>query len=101
MPVINENDSVSVEELQITFGDNDRLAALVTNLIQVPLLVLLSDVDGLYTGHPDDPQSRLVPVVQQVDASIRGLVRDRSGASKGGMASNSTPRGSSLPPAER
>ena len=52
VPIINENDTVSVEELQTTFGDNDRLAAIVTNLIRAPLLVLLSDVDGLFDGDP-------------------------------------------------
>jgi glutamate 5-kinase len=50
VPIINENDTVSVDELMTTFGDNDRLAAMVTNLIRAPLLVLLSDVDGLYDG---------------------------------------------------
>lgn len=88
VPIINENDTVSVEELQTTFGDNDRLAAIVTNLIQAPLLVLLSDVDGLYDGHPSDPASRLIPTVERVDRSILSMVRDRSGElSKGGMAS--------------
>ena len=53
LPIINENDTISVYELQTTFGDNDRLAAIVTNLLQAPLLVLLSDVDGLYDGDPD------------------------------------------------
>ena len=52
MPIINENDTVAVEELQTTFGDNDRLAAIVTNLIRAPLLVILSDVEGLYNGDP-------------------------------------------------
>ena len=52
VPIINENDTVSVDELQTTFGDNDRLAAIVTNLLRAPLLVLLSDVDGLYDGDP-------------------------------------------------
>jgi glutamate 5-kinase len=47
IPVINENDTVSVEELQTTFGDNDKLAALVTNLLAAPLLIILSTVDGL------------------------------------------------------
>ena len=46
VPIINENDTISTEELQLSFGDNDRLAALVTNLIRAPLLVLLSDVEG-------------------------------------------------------
>ena len=56
MPIINENDTVSVDELMTTFGDNDRLAAMVTNLIRAPLLVLLSDVDGLYDGDPRDAE---------------------------------------------
>jgi len=88
VPVINENDTVSVEELQTTFGDNDRLAALVTNLIRAPLLVLLSDVDGLYTGHPSDPASKRIETVEQIDDAITGMIRDRlGGLSKGGMAS--------------
>ena len=60
VPIINENDTVSVDELMTTFGDNDRLAAMVTNLIRAPLLVLLSDVDGLYDGDPRDPGSKLI-----------------------------------------
>jgi glutamate 5-kinase len=88
VPIINENDTVAVEELQTTFGDNDHLAAVVTNLIQAPLLVLLSDVEGLYDGNPREPQSRLVPTVARIDAEIRAMVRDTSGQlSKGGMAS--------------
>ncbi|HIQ21956.1 MAG TPA: glutamate 5-kinase [Planctomycetes bacterium] len=88
VPIINENDTVSVDELQTTFGDNDRLAAIVTNLIQAPLLVLLSDVDGLYDGDPSDPAARLVPMVQRLDRSVFDLVRDEAtGLSKGGMAS--------------
>ncbi|HVC93771.1 MAG TPA: glutamate 5-kinase [Pirellulales bacterium] len=88
VPVINENDTVSVEELQTTFGDNDRLAAMVTNLIRAPLLVLLSDVDGLYDGDPRDAGSRLISTVTRLDESVLALVRDQStGLSKGGMAS--------------
>jgi glutamate 5-kinase len=88
VPIINENDTVSVDELMTTFGDNDRLAALVTNLIRAPLLVLLSDVDGLYDGDPREPGSMLIPTVEKLDARIQGLVRDKlTGLSKGGMAS--------------
>ena len=88
VPIINENDTVAVEELQTTFGDNDRLAAIVTNLIRAPLLVLLSDVDGLYDGDPRAPGSKVIPTVDHLDESILGLVRDRlGGLSKGGMAS--------------
>ncbi|MHC4405197.1 MAG: glutamate 5-kinase [Planctomycetota bacterium] len=88
VPVINENDTVAVDELQITFGDNDRLAAVVTNLIQAPLLVLLSDVEGLYDGDPADPNARLIPTITRFEASTFDLVRDRAtGMSRGGMAS--------------
>jgi glutamate 5-kinase len=88
VPIINENDTVSVEELQTTFGDNDRLAAIVTNLIRAPLLVLLSDVDGLFDGDPRKAGSQVITTVEELDASITALVRDRvGGLSKGGMAS--------------
>ena len=88
VPIINENDTVSVEELQTTFGDNDRLAAMVTNLIRAPLLVLLSDVEGLYDGDPADANSKIIPTVTRLDESVWALVRDQAtGLSKGGMAS--------------
>ena len=88
VPIINENDTVSTEELQTTFGDNDRLAAMVCNLIRAPLLVLLSDVEGLFDGDPAEPNSRVIPTVTKLDESIWALVRDKAtGLSKGGMAS--------------
>ena len=84
VPIINENDTVSVDELMTTFGDNDRLAALVTNLIGAPLLIMLSDVDGVY----DHSTSTLIPTVESLDESVFALVRDRNdGLSKGGMTS--------------
>lgn len=83
LPVINENDTVSVEELQTTFGDNDRLAALVANLLRAPLLVILSTVDGVY-----DDRSQVIPVVSQVDDRVWSFVCDqKTGLSKGGMSS--------------
>ncbi len=88
VPIINENDTVSTEELQTTFGDNDRLAAMVTNLIRAPLLVLLSDVQGLYDGDPRAEGSKLISTVMKIDEGIYSLVRDqKTGLSKGGMAS--------------
>ena len=92
VPIINENDTVSVDELQLSFGDNDRLAALVTNLVQAPLLVLLSDIDGLYDGDPDDPKTKVLPVVTDLADAQRQHVRDgnrnnEKQLSKGGMAS--------------
>lgn len=83
IPVINENDTVSVEELQTTFGDNDKLAALVANLLPAPLLIILSTVDGLY-----DDRQVVVPLVEQFDDRLRSFVCDqKTGLSKGGMAS--------------
>lgn len=88
VPIINENDTVSVDELMTTFGDNDHLAALVTNLLRAPLLVILSDVDGLYDGDPADPESQVIQTVPVVDDAILAKARDRSsGVSKGGMMS--------------
>jgi len=88
IPVINENDTVSVEELRTSFGDNDRLAALVTTLLGADLLVLLSDVDGVFDRHPSEPGAARVPVVERIDGRIEGLAHDRlGGVSKGGMAS--------------
>ncbi|MGD0897705.1 MAG: glutamate 5-kinase [Thermoguttaceae bacterium] len=88
IPIINENDTVAVEELQNTFGDNDRLAAIVTNLIRAPLLVLLSDVEGLLDGDPSMPQTRVIPTVQRLDASVYDLIHDHPGGrGRGGMAS--------------
>jgi len=87
VPVINENDTISTAEIR--FGDNDHLAALVTNLLQAPLLVLLTVVPGLYTADPGtDPDARLITTVERID----GDVLDRAGAGKsslgtGGMRS--------------
>ncbi len=88
IPVINENDTVAVDELMTTFGDNDRLAAMVAGLLPRPMLVILSDVKGLYDRDPADPGACVMPTVARVDDSTFELVRDkRTGLSKGGMAS--------------
>ncbi len=88
VPIVNENDTVSVDELLTTFGDNDHLAAIVTNLIRAPLLVILSDVEGLYDGDPRDEQARVISTVTRVNDEVMALVQDeKSGVSKGGMAS--------------
>jgi glutamate 5-kinase len=88
IPIVNENDTVSVEELMTTFGDNDRLAALVTNLIRAPLLIVLSDIEGLYDGDPSKESSTLVSTVDKIDEKVLSYVRDKkTGLSKGGMAS--------------
>jgi glutamate 5-kinase len=88
VPIINENDTVSVEELRTSFGDNDRLAALVATLLGAPLLVLLSDVQGLFDRHPSEPGASRLDIVPRIDETVAGLARDRAGGlSKGGMAS--------------
>lgn len=72
VPVINENDTVATDEIVI--GDNDTLAAMVAESVEADLLVLLSDIDGLYTADPHaDPTARLLPVVHRVDDGIRAL----------------------------
>ena len=88
VPVINENDTVSVEELRTSFGDNDRLAALVATLVGADMLVLLSDVEGLYDRHPGEPGATILRHVPRIDAAVEALAADRPGGlSKGGMAS--------------
>ena len=72
VPVINENDTVATDEIVI--GDNDTLAAMVAESVEADLLVLLSDIDGLYTADPHaDPAAKLLPVVHRVDDGIRAL----------------------------
>jgi glutamate 5-kinase len=86
LPIVNENDTVAVEEIKV--GDNDNLAALVAHLIDADLLVLLTDVDGLYTGDPaSDPEARRIESVAEVNEKIEGLVWDDAGEiSIGGMS---------------
>src|ERR1700758_1547031 len=72
LPIINENDTVSVAEIR--FGDNDHLAAMVTNLLRAPLLVLLTSVDGLFAGDPRaDPAAAKLDTVPAIDAQILGM----------------------------
>ena len=87
LPVINENDTVSVAEIR--FGDNDHLAAIVTNLLQAPLLVLLTNVDGLYGSDPSiDPAAQLVTTVPMIDGSVAGFAGPtKSALGTGGMGS--------------
>ena len=85
VPVINENDTVATSEIR--YGDNDRLAARVATMIDADLLVLLSDVDGLYTAPPrDDPDARHIPVVDQITPEIEAMAGSAgSELSRGGM----------------
>jgi glutamate 5-kinase len=85
LPVVNENDTVATEEIR--FGDNDRLAALVAALVRADLLVLLSDVDGLYTGDPSKPESQRLAEVRDFGEDLAGISigKTRSGVGTGGM----------------
>jgi glutamate 5-kinase len=88
IPVINENDTVAVEELQTTFGDNDRLAGMVTGLFAKSALIILSDVAGVFDRDPKLPGATVVSQVETVDRSVLGLATAHNSAvSKGGMAS--------------
>jgi glutamate 5-kinase len=85
VPVINENDTVATEELR--FGDNDRLAARVAQLVGADLLIILSDVDGLYDRDPGESGANHIPLIEAVDDEIAALAGpSRSSAGTGGMA---------------
>ncbi len=73
--IVNENDVVAIDEIQeAKFGDNDNLSAMVANLVDADLLMILTDTAGLYTADPHrDPQARLIPQVDRIDASIERL----------------------------
>jgi glutamate 5-kinase len=87
LPIINENDTVSIAEIR--FGDNDHLAAMVTNLLQAPLLVLLTVVDGLYDSDPrKNPAAKVLTTVPNIDSSITDMAGpSRSSLGTGGMRS--------------
>jgi glutamate 5-kinase len=87
VPVINENDTVATAEIR--YGDNDRLAARVASMIEADMLVLLSDIDGLYTSNPQrDPTARHIPEVRAITPEIERMAEGPvSGFSKGGMES--------------
>jgi glutamate 5-kinase len=85
VPIVNENDTIATDEIR--YGDNDRLAAQVAVTIGADLVVLLSDVDGLYTSNPsDDPSAERFDVVKEITPQIEAMAGDAgSGLSKGGM----------------
>jgi glutamate 5-kinase len=87
VPIVNENDTVAVEEIR--FGDNDNLSALVANLVGAQMLVMLTDVAGVLTADPrKGAETRLIPLITDAEAEMKGLVADSSGPlGTGGMAS--------------
>jgi glutamate 5-kinase len=87
IPIINENDTVSVAELR--FGDNDTLSAMVCNLVNADLLIILTDIDGLYTADPrQDPAAELISTVHNIDADIEARAGNTTHTTgRGGMSS--------------
>jgi len=95
IPIINENDTVSTVELdrpgdtpnrRRVFGDNDKLSGLVMTHVDADLLVLLSDIDGLYDGDPRDENATLIPEVREITDEIRSFAQGKNGRGRGGMA---------------
>lgn len=77
IPIINENDTVTTKEIRV--GNNDKLAALVANLIEADALIILTDQEGLYTADPrHNPDAKFIPVVEQIDDKIRALATGSS-----------------------
>jgi glutamate 5-kinase len=100
IPIVNENDTVSTVELDRPadatgtapaearlFGDNDKLSALLMRHIEADLLVLLSDIDGLYDRHPGVPGAQLISEVAEINDEIRNYAHGGNGRGRGGMAS--------------
>ena len=88
LPIVNENDTVSVTELMFT--DNDELSGLIAQMMQAETLILLSNIDGIYDGHPDDPSSQLIPVVEAGTDLSQYIKEEKSAFGRGGMHSKYT-----------
>lgn len=87
VPILNENDVVAVDEIGEVFGDNDRLSALVATLVDADLLVILTDIDGLYTSDPrTNPDATLIPLVENVNSAIESAAgKHLNPGARGGM----------------
>lgn len=87
IPIVNENDTVSTEEIE--FGDNDTLAAIVCALVKGDLLILMTDIDGFYTDDPRrNPDAKIIPLVESIDSNVESMAKGvTSRFGTGGMAS--------------
>ena len=85
LPIVNENDTVLVTELMFT--DNDELSGLIARMMQADTLVLLSNIDGIFTGHPDNPASQLIRQVAPGTDLSQYILTEKSSAGRGGMQS--------------
>lgn len=87
IPIVNENDTVSTDEVNLEFGDNDTLSAIVAALIKADLLILLSDIDGLYTDDPhNNPNAKFIKTVEAIDDDLFAMGKGSSSSvGTGGM----------------
>jgi glutamate 5-kinase len=85
LPIVNENDTVSVTELMFT--DNDELSGLIAQMMKADTLILLSNIDGIYTGHPEDPSSELIQKVAPCTDLSKYIQAEKSAFGRGGMQS--------------
>ena len=88
LPIVNENDTVSVTELMFT--DNDELSGLIAQMMKADTLILLSNIDGIYDGHPDNPASRIIPNVSPGTDLSQYIKAEKSAFGRGGMHSKYT-----------
>ena len=88
IPIVNENDTVSVTELMFT--DNDELSGLIAQMMKADTLILLSNIDGIYTGNPDDPASQLISRVEPGTDLSQYIQPEKSAFGRGGMHSKYT-----------
>ena len=88
IPIVNENDTVAIDELELEIGENDSLSAMVAKLAHADLLVILSDIDGLYDSDPHkNPEAHFIPVVTEIDSHIEEMAGGAgSSLGTGGMA---------------
>ncbi|MDP3765887.1 MAG: glutamate 5-kinase [Nanoarchaeota archaeon] len=85
IPIINENDPISIDEIGPSFGDNDTLSALITSKIGADLLVILTDVDGLFNTNPTNKNAILLKEIKNIDKKIVSIVGKTNGLGLGGM----------------
>ena len=88
LPIVNENDTVSVTELMFT--DNDELSGLIAQMMGADTLILLSNIDGIYDGNPDDPSSKIIPQVEPGTDLSQYIKEEKSAFGRGGMHSKYT-----------
>jgi glutamate 5-kinase len=88
IPIVNENDTVAIDELELEFGENDTLAAYVAVMSEADMLIIMSDIDGLYDDNPNEnPNARLIPIIEDIsDEIVSGAKGAGSNLGSGGMA---------------